>query len=117
MMDLAKDQDLAKLLEEFYNNKKPVSAVCHGPAGLVLAKRPDGKSILEGIKVTGFSNEEEAQTPYNDFEKILPFSLESRIGELGGKFQFGGSWQPNVVYDGGVLTGESDLRLVQSETD
>ena len=92
--------------KQFYNAKKPVSAVCHGPAALVLAKRSDGKSILDGIAVTGFSNAEEAQTPYNDFEKILPFSLEDKLNQLGGKYETGGDWQPKVCWEGGVLTGQ-----------
>lgn len=62
----------SKLTVQFYNAKKPVSAVCHGPAALVKAKTQQGDSILKGKKVTGFANSEEAQTPYNDFEKILP---------------------------------------------
>jgi putative intracellular protease/amidase len=36
-----------------------ISAVCHGPAGLVLAKGPDGSSLIKGKKVTGFTNSEE----------------------------------------------------------
>jgi putative intracellular protease/amidase len=120
MIDLAFDKEFAKLVEEvchssthcyicwlqFYNAKKPVSAVCHGPAALVLAKRSDGKSIVDGIAVTGFSNAEEAQTPYNDFEKILPFSLEDKLNQLGGKYETGGDWQPKVCWEGGVLTGK-----------
>jgi putative intracellular protease/amidase len=105
---------------QFYNAKKPVSAVCHGPAALVLAKRSDGKSILEGIPVTGFSNAEEAQTPYNDFEKTLPFSLEDKLTQLGGKYETGGDWQPKICWEGGVLTGKfqlnkiSGLKLIQT---
>jgi putative intracellular protease/amidase len=91
-------------------DSQPVSAVCHGPAALVLAKGPDGKSILNGNSVTGFSNAEEAQTPYNDFVNTLPFSLEDRLNQLsGGKYTNGGDWQPKVIWDGGILTGKLDL--------
>lgn len=39
---------------------KIISAVCHGPAGLVLAKGPDGSfPLVKGKKVTGFTNSEE----------------------------------------------------------
>jgi putative intracellular protease/amidase len=93
-------------------NPQPVSAVCHGPAALVLAKGPDGKSILNGHSVTGFSNAEEAQTPYNDFVNILPFSLEDRLNQLsGGKYTNGGDWQPKVIWDGGILTGKLSVSL------
>ncbi len=86
---------------------QPVAAVCHGPAALTKAVKPGTHtSILSGITVTGFSNAEEAQTPYNDFVNILPFSLEDKITSLGGKYtKADAPWGSKVVYDGGVLTG------------
>jgi putative intracellular protease/amidase len=36
-----------------------VAAVCHGPAGLVTAKRCDGRPLVEGRRVNGFTNTEE----------------------------------------------------------
>ncbi|WVQ86263.1 hypothetical protein IAT38_008431 [Cryptococcus sp. DSM 104549] len=108
LIDLAKDQDLKKLLEDFYAAKKPVSAVCHGPAALILATTPSGTSILSSARVTGFANTEEAQTPYNDFTNILPFSLEDKLGELGGVYEKAGEdWGVHVVWDKGVLTGQN----------
>lgn len=86
---------------------QPVSAVCHGPGALVLAQRPDGGSILSGIQATGFSNTEEAQTPYNDFQNILPFSLEDRLKSLGAAYVKADDWGVKVVWDGGVLTGQN----------
>jgi len=83
---------------------------------LTLAKKQGtDTSILSGIEATGFSNSEEAQTPYNDFVNILPFSLEDRIRKLGAKYVKADDWQEKVVWDGGVLTGEiiavSQLKL------
>lgn len=86
---------------------QPVAAVCHGPAALTSIVKPGSKtSIFSGISVTGFSNAEEALTPYNDFVNILPFSLEDKIVSLGGKFtKADENYGVKVVYDGGVLTG------------
>jgi len=109
MFDLAKDEDFANLLQQFYAKKKLIAAVCHGPAALTLAVRPGtNTSILSGIPVTGFSNSEEAQTPYNDFVNTLPFSLEDRLNKLsGGKYQQGADWSAFFVYGDGVLTGQN----------
>lgn len=61
----------------------------------------------------GFSNSEEAQTPYNDFVNILPFSLEDKLRELGGKYQKADDWAPKVCWDGQILTGErGSVRVV-----
>ena len=38
MFDLANDLVLKEIVEHFYEKDKIVSAVCHGPAGLILAK-------------------------------------------------------------------------------
>ncbi|WWC85803.1 uncharacterized protein L201_000670 [Kwoniella dendrophila CBS 6074] len=109
LIDLAPSKEFAKLVEDFYNAKKVVSAVCHGPAALVGAKkRGTDESIFNGIEATVFSNAEEAQTPYNDFEKTLPFSPEDKLKELGAKFvKADEPWGVKVVYDGGVLTGQN----------
>ena len=53
-----------------------VAAVCHGPAGLLGAKKADGSSILAGHRVTGFSNSEEKVVGAK-----VPFSLEDRLKE------------------------------------
>ena len=93
---------------QFYATKKPVSAVCHGPAALTLATKPGtSTSILDGVTVTSFSNSEEAQTPYNDFVNVLPFSLEDKLKALGGTYVKAGDWESKVVWDGGILTGQN----------
>ncbi|WVO17352.1 hypothetical protein L204_105044 [Cryptococcus depauperatus] len=108
LMDLAKSKEFAKLVEDFYAAKKPVAAVCHGPGALVLANDPaTSKSIVSGASVTGFSNSEEAQTPYNDFVNILPFSLEDKLKELGGKYEKTEDWGVKVLWDKGILTGQN----------
>lgn len=107
MIDLSKDEDLARLLEDFYNDGKIVASVCHGPAALCLAKTKEGKSILDGKTVTGFSNEEEKTTPYDDV-KILGFMLEDRLKELGGKYvKADKNFGEKVVLDGNVLLGQN----------
>jgi putative intracellular protease/amidase len=61
---------------------------------------------LAGAELTGFSNAEEAQTPYNDFVNILPFSLEDRLAAVGKYVKAEQDWGVKVVYDKGILTGK-----------
>jgi putative intracellular protease/amidase len=104
MWDTAEDSATAKLVSDMFNAGKPVAAVCHGPAGLVKALRADGKSILFGKKVNGFTNEEETAAGLMD---VVPFHLETRMRDLGGLFENGPMWQPYAVRDGNLITGQN----------
>ncbi|WVR03609.1 hypothetical protein IAU60_000601 [Kwoniella sp. DSM 27419] len=109
LIDLPADKTFAKLVQDFYAAKKPVAAVCHGPGGFVSATKPGtDEPLLKGVEYTGFSNAEEAQTPYNDFVNILPFSLEDKLQTLGGKYTKADEpWGVKVVWDQGILTGQN----------
>lgn len=104
MWDTAVDEHTARLVSDAFNAMQPVAAVCHGPAGLVKARRSDGKSILFGKRVNAFTNEEETTVNLMD---VVPFHLESKMRELGGFFEHGPMWQPYVVRDGNLITGQN----------
>jgi putative intracellular protease/amidase len=104
MWDLSQDTDLNKIVEDFYNDKKVISAVCHGPAGLLQATDKNGNSILRNKRVTGFTNGEEETVK---LEKTVPFSLEDRLKELGGNFEKTENFKPFVVSDGKIITGQN----------
>jgi putative intracellular protease/amidase len=104
MWDLSSDENMKKIVEDFYSDKKIVSAVCHGPAGLLQATDRNGNSILKGKKITGFTNNEESAV---GLTKAVPFSLENRMRELGGKFEKGQDFKPFVISDGQLITGQN----------
>ena len=104
MWDLSQDNDLKRIVEEFYNKDKIISAVCHGPAGLLQATDKNGDSILKNKKVTGFTNEEEQTVK---LDKIVPFSLESKMKNLGGNFEKTENFKPFVIIDGQIITGQN----------
>ena len=51
MFDYPGSDELARLVERFDREGKIVAAVCHGPAGLVSAKKADGTPLLAGRRV------------------------------------------------------------------
>jgi putative intracellular protease/amidase len=104
MWDLPSDAAVARLVEKQFAANKIVAAVCHGPAGLVSAKRADGKSILFGKKVNAFTDAEETAA---GLMAVVPFALESRIRELGGLFEGVANWQAHAVRDGNLITGQN----------
>jgi len=96
---------LAKLVSDFWAQDKIVSAVCHGPAGLLEATTPDGAPLLEGRKVTGFSWPEEKLAGR---AKVVPFNLSKAIKQRGGKYEK--ALRPmakHVVVDGRLITGQN----------
>ncbi|KAG8717174.1 hypothetical protein FRC11_003818 [Ceratobasidium sp. 423] len=105
MIDLAVDPINIKLANAFYQSGKLTTAVCHGPGALVGVTDASGKSIFSGRNVTGFSDDEERAV---DKVKDVPFLLETRIKELGGKYEKAAeAWGPKVLVDGHVITGQN----------
>ena len=104
MFDLANDLLLKEIVEYFYEHKKLISAVCHGPAGLILAKDIEGNSILKDKKITSFTNKEEWIVKLTE---DVPFLLETRLKELGAEFEEDKPWSEHVCVDKNIITGQN----------
>ncbi|WP_163867499.1 type 1 glutamine amidotransferase domain-containing protein [Myxococcus eversor] len=104
MWDLAKHVPLHKLLSTGYARGAVIAAVCHGPAALVGVKGLDGKPLVNGKRVAAFSNAEEKAAK---FDAIVPFPLETRLRELGARYESGPLWQSFAVRDGRLVTGQN----------
>jgi len=104
MWDFADNTELAVIAQKIYENNGIVSAVCHGPAGLVNIKLSNGKYLVDGKKISTFTNEEEAAV---GLEKVVPFMLESKLIERGAKVEKSGLWQVHSVSDQRVVTGQN----------
>ena len=104
LWDLAEDKHSISLIESFLAAAKPVALVCHAPGVLRHVKTPDGRPLVEGKKVTGFTNSEEAAVELTD---VVPFLIEDDFKAKGGIFLKGEDWAPYVVNDGLLITGEN----------
>ena len=104
LWDLYSDADSISLIEGFIAAGKPVAAVCHAPAVLLKARTPGGEPLVHGKQVTGFSNSEEAAVGLTD---VVPYLLEDQLIASGGVYQKGDDWNPLVVVDGLVITGQN----------
>ena len=104
MWDFADNTALATIATKIYENNGLISAVCHGPAGLVNIKLSNGKYLVDGKKINAFTNEEEIAV---GLEKVVPFSLENKLIERGAKFEKSGLWQSHVIVDQRVITGQN----------
>ncbi|WP_256806170.1 MULTISPECIES: type 1 glutamine amidotransferase domain-containing protein [unclassified Bradyrhizobium] len=104
MWDLAEDPDSVKLIESFFAAGKHVAIVCHSPAALRHVKTPDGKPLVRGREVTGFTNGEEEAV---GLTKVVPFLVEDEMLRLGATFSKKANWTPHVVSDGLLITGQN----------
>ncbi len=111
MFDLPADTALARLVGEMYDRGGVVSAVCHGPAGLLRARLRDGTPLLRGRAVTGFSNEEE-QVFGKKWAAQFAFLLETEIRGLGARWEETSLMLPHVAIDGRVITGQNPYSTV-----
>jgi putative intracellular protease/amidase len=104
MWDLPVDAGVTRAVEAAFTAGVIIASVCHGAAGLVTAKRADGKSIVDGKRINSFTNAEEDAV---GLSSVVPFQLESRLRELGAVFEGAANWQAFVVRDGQFITGQN----------
>ena len=105
LFDFAESPDLAKLVAEFYEANKVVSAVCHGPSGLLNVRLSGGDHLIAGRKLTGFSWTEEEGVKRDG---AVPFSLEERLRSAGGDYSKALiPFTSHVVEDGRLITGQN----------
>ena len=104
MWDLPIDAGVTRAVEVAFAAGALIASVCHGAAGLVTARRPDGKSIVEGKRINSFTDAEEDAV---GLSSVVPFQLESRLRELGAVFEGAPNWQAFAVRDGQFITGQN----------
>lgn len=104
LWDLAEDQNSISLIEQTLQANKPVALVCHAPGVLRDVQDAEGRSIVEGKSVTGFSNSEEDGVGLTD---IVPFLVEDMLKEKGGQYSKAEDWQVYVQEDGLLITGQN----------
>lgn len=104
LWDLAEDRDSIGLIERMFAAGKPVAAVCHAPGVLRHARVASGAPLVQGKKVAGFTNTEEAAAQLTD---VVPFLVEDMLRNHGGNYSKGADWQSYVVSDANLITGQN----------
>jgi putative intracellular protease/amidase len=104
LWDLTEDTHSIQIIETAIASGKPVAAVCHAPGVLKNVKGGDGKPLVSGKKVTGFTNSEEDAVGLTD---IVPFLVEDMLKANGGIYAKGADWSEFVLEDGLLITGQN----------
>ena len=104
MWDFAQSAALAALVGDIHAAGGIVGAVCHGPTGLIEAKRPDGRPLVEGVRINGFTNVEEQQV---GLDGVIPYFLETELKARGALFEQSGPFESHAVRDHRIVTGQN----------
>ena len=104
LWDLAEDPDSKRLIEAFAAADRPIGAVCHAPCVFRHTQGADGKPLVSGRRVTGFTNTEEEAM---GLTKVVPFLVEDMLKANGGTYEKGPDWSSFVLRDGKLVTGQN----------
>lgn len=113
LWDLAEDRDSIALIESFIAADKPVALVCHAPGVLRHVKAANGRPLVEGLQVTGFTNTEEEGV---GLTQVVPFLVEDELKANGGHYSKGPDWGSYVVRDGLLITGQNPASSGETAT-
>ncbi|STX29673.1 intracellular protease/amidase [Legionella beliardensis] len=103
--DFPKSKALAELIRNFYESNKIISAVCHGPAGLLEVKLSNGSPLVQGKKLTCFSWQEEKLAKRDD---AVPYNLEEELKKRGAEYSKAKlPLKGYIVEDGLLITGQN----------
>lgn len=106
MVTFRGNEKLQNLIVRFYEAGKPTAALCHGVAALVDAKLSNGKYLIAGRKVTGFSLAEDQFAEKAVGAKLFDWYVEPAMRERGARYMQGGMWADYAMADGNLITGQ-----------
>jgi putative intracellular protease/amidase len=127
MQDLIRDKTLGDILLSFHSTRRPTGVICHGTVAL-LSTLPDPAAFWNalvagdaatatslarswpyvGYRMTVFSSQEEAslEGQNNQLGGRVLFYAEDALNTAGARLEERGLWQPNVVEDGELVSGQ-----------
>lgn len=104
LYDFPDNPHLIAIAENIWNRGGVVSAMCHGPAGLINLRDASGEYLVRDRAVTCFTRAEEVT-----FGVIMdtPYVLEDKLQAHGARYRCYGVNQGFVVRDGRLITGQN----------
>lgn len=106
MWDFPENKTLADICKKIYEAGGVVSAVCHGPAGLVNVTLSDGTPLIKDKHINAFTNIEE---DLNGTSSAVPFMLQTTLLDKDCIFEQMKPWSNFTVVDGRIITGQNPM--------
>lgn len=97
---------LQKQIATMADRGAAIGAVCHGPAALRDVQLANGKYLVDGKRVSAFTEEEEVRFG-GETAKAYPFVLERVLRERGAIFEEAPLMLVQVSRDGFLVTGQN----------
>lgn len=104
VFDFANNEKLANILVHFRDHDKIISSVCHGPSAFVGVKTSNGKYLVDGIRLTAFTDSEEKAM---GLEEKVPFLTQSKLEEQGADFVTSNDFTFHLEEDRKFITGQN----------
>lgn len=105
MWDFPDNMTLQTITRDIYEGGGVVSSVCHGYVGLLNTQLSDGRLLVHGRRLTGYSWVEEILA---GVARDVPYNAEERMREQGAIYEKNFlPFTPKVVVDGRLITGQN----------
>lgn len=105
MWDFPDSEGLQRLTREIWEDGKIVSTVCHGYCGLLNTRLSDGRLLVEGRRLTGFSWREEV---FAGVARHMPYNAEAEMKARGARYDKALlPFVSHTVTDGRLITGQN----------
>lgn len=103
--DFLDNKSLQQLSTSIYEVGGVVSSVCHGAVGLLNIKLSNGKFLIDGKRVTGFSNEEERLA---QLDHHVPYLTEDELVKRNAIYQKDATpFTEFALADSRIVTGQN----------
>jgi putative intracellular protease/amidase len=105
MWDFPDSEGLQRITRAIWERGGIVSAVCHGYCGLLNTRLSDGKLLVAGKRITGFSWTEEVLA---GVAKYMTYNAEAEVKKRGALCEKALlPFAPYVAEDGRLVTGQN----------
>jgi putative intracellular protease/amidase len=106
MVDLVVNSVVKKVIIDFHENDKIISAVCHGSVALLGVRIDDSNFLLKDKKVTSFTEAEEIIKKH-ELGRVIPFLLDRQLKTEGAIFIKNKPFESHVIVDNKLITGQN----------
>jgi len=106
--DLGQSETLGRKVSEAFAAGRVIGGICHGPLGLLRARRPDGELIVKGRRLTAVTDKQVHELGV----EITPLHPETALRQAGALFEskthaVRDFFANHFVADGDLITGQN----------